>query len=123
MASQGGHVDESAGLCEQAPVVKPPRNLDDSEKAIIYFCLATLKRREGDAVVVNQIACTPEECKLCPVDGPGNNGFLVLSPGCTIFSAITNHVDFPSVTNHEPWVQVSDVTHWCHSTPVQQSWE
>ena len=47
--------------------------------------------------MVNQNACTPEDLKLCPADGPGNNEYLDSSPVCTILSAITQHDDFEAL--------------------------
>jgi hypothetical protein len=53
--------------------------------------------REGDAAVVHQNACTPEDLKLCPADGPGNNEYLALPPVCTILSTIKGHGDFEAL--------------------------
>ncbi|MGB1592810.1 MAG: hypothetical protein ACPIOQ_08665 [Promethearchaeia archaeon] len=94
MASEGGHNDENAGQGEQEPAGRPSRNFEEPECAVMFACLAFLVVHDGDAAVVGQNACTQEDLEMCPVDGPGNNEYMDLSPQCTILSAVKGHADF-----------------------------
>ena len=97
MASEGEHVGESAERGEQDPAHEPHRTFEEPASAVNFWCLSTLHVRAGDAAVVGQDACTPEDIKVCPSEGPGNNEYLLLSPERTIFSELTRHDDFEAL--------------------------
>ena len=97
MASEGEHVGESAERGEQEPAHEPHRTFEEPASAVNFWCLSTLHVRAGDAAVVGQDACTPEDIKMCPSEGPGNNEYLLLSPERTIFSELTRHDDFEAL--------------------------
>ena len=97
MASEGEHVDESVERGEQEPAHEPHRTFEESASAVNLWCLSMLHVQAGDAAVVGQDACTPEDIKMCPSEGPGNNEYLLLSPERTIFSELTRHDDFEAL--------------------------
>ena len=97
MASEGEHVDESAERGEQEPAHEPHRTFEESASAVNLWCLSMLHVQAGDAAVVGQDACTPEDIKMCPSEGPGNNEYLLLSPERTIFSELARHGDFEAL--------------------------
>ena len=97
MASEGEHVDESVERGEQEPAHEPHRTFEESASAVNLWCLSMLHVQAGDAAVVGQDACTPEDIKMCPSEGPGNNEYLLLSPERTIFSELARHGDFEAL--------------------------